>query len=64
MVNSNQGFFLFFWGVSNAFSNTLTSVLTLVKVALSGVTIVDLELHRWVPQHEPLTRVPCAFPYT
>jgi hypothetical protein len=57
-----SGFFSF-W-VSNAFSNTLTSVLTLVKMALSGVPIVDLERHSWVPQQETLTRVRCAFPDT
>jgi hypothetical protein len=53
-----------FDGVLNSVSNTLTSVLTLVKVPLSGVLLVNLELHPWVPQQVPLTRVLCAFPYT
>ncbi len=49
-------------GVINSVSNTLTSVLTLVKVPLSGFRLVNLERHPWVPQQEPLTRVLCAFP--
>jgi hypothetical protein len=48
--------------VINSVSITLTSVVTIVMVPLSGVSIVDLELHPRVPQQEPLTRVPCAFP--
>jgi hypothetical protein len=60
-IPSFRRFFFFFW-VSNAFSDTLTSVLTLVKMALSGVPIVDLERHSWVPQQEPLTRVPWSSP--